>query len=108
MEVHWYRGSVGEVKRLLRSAFTSHCVTARRAEGAVGTAESYAQLPSLRPNQSNDASRAALAVRIIIAIESLIIFCHRKLSSSLSLIPLFQFDSDRRLNQINVKLQTLL
>lgn len=34
-------GAVGEVKRLLRSAFTSHCVTVEgRAEGAVGTAES--------------------------------------------------------------------
>lgn len=34
-------GAVGEVKRLLRSAFTSHCVTAAgRAEGSVGTAES--------------------------------------------------------------------
>lgn len=73
----------------------------------MGTAESYAQLPSLRPNQSNDASRP-LAVRINIAIESLIIFCHRKLSSSLSLTPLFQFGSDSKLNQINVKLHTLL
>lgn len=34
-------GAVGEVKRLLRSAFTSHCVIAAgRAEGFVGTAES--------------------------------------------------------------------
>lgn len=32
-------GAVGEVNRLLRSAFTSHCVTAR-GRGAVGTAES--------------------------------------------------------------------
>lgn len=44
-----HRGAVGEVKRLLRSAFTSHCAT--RRGGAVGTAESCAQLPPLRPNR---------------------------------------------------------